>query len=138
MRKSRAIVALTAMLPMLLGSGVARADDHLATRGTVGATLNDAASERARNLESLDRALSSPKAARAAKVVGVGMDQVRGSLNRLSDTELRDLSRRAAALGSNPAAGHYHHDEAEDAVELLVFIAIIGAIAIAAVEIANS
>jgi hypothetical protein len=122
---------------MLLGSGVARADDHLVTQGAVGTRLKDAASERARNLESLDRALASPKAARAARIVGVGIDQVRGSLTRLSDNELRDLTQRAAALGSNPAAGHYH-DDAEDAVELLVFIAIIGAIAIAAVEIANS
>ena len=137
MRKTCAIVALAAMLPMLVGPGVARADDHLVTQGAVGTRLNDAASERARNLASLDRALASPKAARAAKVAGVGIDRVRGSLARLSDNELRDLTRRAAALGSDPAGGH-HHDEAEDAVELLVFIAIIGAIAIAAVEIANS
>jgi hypothetical protein len=123
---------------MLLGSGVAGAADHLVTRGAVGTRLKDAASERARNLETLDRALVSPKAARAARIVGVGIDQVRGSLTRLSDNELRDLTQRAAALGSNPAAGHYYHDGAEDAVELLVFIAIIGAIAIAAVEIANS
>jgi hypothetical protein len=137
MRKSYAIVALTGLLPMLIGSGVARAEDHLVPGGAVGARLDAAASERAQNLASLDRALASPKAARAAKVVGVGIDKVRGSLSRLSDNELRDLSKRAASLGSNPAAGHYH-DEADEAVEALVFIAIIAAIAIAAVEIAHS
>ena len=137
MRKSRAILALAAMLPMLLGSGVARGDDHLVTRGAVGARLSDAASERTRNLASLDRALASTKAARAAKIVGVGIDQVRGSLPRLSDDELRDLSRRAAALESDPAAGHSYHGT-EDAVELLVFIAIIGAIALVALEAARS
>jgi hypothetical protein len=135
MRKSCAIVALTAML---LGSGVVgRADDHLVKQGAVGARLNDAAAERAQNLAALDHALASPKAAHAAKVVGVSIEQVRGSLSRLSDNELRDLTRRATALRSDPAAGHYH-DDADDAVEAIVFIAIIGAIAIAAVEIAHS
>ena len=134
MRKSCAIVALTAML---LGSGVvARADDHLVKQDAVGARLNDAAAERAQNLAALDHALASPKAVRAAKVVGVSIDQVRNSLSRLSDNELRDLTRRATALRSDPAAGHYH--DADDAVEAIVFIAIIGAIAIAAVEIAHS
>ena len=138
MKKSCAIVALMGLLPMLIGSGVARADDHLVTGRSVAARLDAMASERAQNLATLDRALASPKAGGAAKIVGVSIDQVRGSLSRLSDNELRDLSKRAAALGSDPAAGHYYHDDAHEAGEALVFIAIIAAIAIAAVEIAHS
>ena len=52
MRKPCAIIALAGML---VGSPIARADDHLVTQGTVDARLADAASQRARNLASCSK-----------------------------------------------------------------------------------
>jgi pyruvate/2-oxoglutarate dehydrogenase complex dihydrolipoamide acyltransferase (E2) component len=98
-------------------------------RGTVGSRLSDAASERAQQLAAVDKALASPRAARVAGRAGVDIDKVRGGLPHLSDSELRDLSQRAAALGSNPAGGYY--DDAADMVLLLLVVAVAAAVAIA-------
>lgn len=132
MRKPCAILALTAML---FGSAGVHAEDHLVSRGVLGNSLTNAAAERARNLELLEGALASPRANRAAAMAGFDIDKVRGSLARLSDDEVRDLSRRAATLNSDPTAGHYGDD---DAVELLVVVALIGAIALVAIEVADN
>jgi hypothetical protein len=106
------------------------ADDHLVTRGTLGSRLSDAASERARNLSSLDGLLASPRAARVAGKAGVDIDQVRGALPHLSDGELRDLSHRATALGNDPVAGD-DYDDMADLVVLLVVVAVAAAVVVA-------
>ena len=95
MRKPFAILTL---ISMLFAVPIARADDHLVTRGAVNQRLADAATERARNLASVDGVLASPRAVKAAAIAGVDINRVRTSLPRLSDTDLRDLSQRAAAL----------------------------------------
>ena len=130
MRKPFAVLTLISMLFATVP--IARADDHLVSRGAVNQRLADAATERARNLASVDGVLASPRASRVAARAGVDLNSVRASLPRLSDADLRDLSRRAAALRSDPVAGHY--DEAEDA---LVFVILIAAAALVLIAVAN-
>jgi hypothetical protein len=129
MRKPWAILTL---ISMLFAVPVARADDHLVSRGAVDQRLADAATERARNLASVAGVLASPRASKAAAIAGVDLDRVRASLPRLSDADLRDLSQRAAALRSDPVAGHYH--DAEDA---LVFIIVLAAAALVLIAVAD-
>jgi pyruvate/2-oxoglutarate dehydrogenase complex dihydrolipoamide acyltransferase (E2) component len=129
MRKPWAVLTL---ISMLFAVPIARADDHLVTRGAVNQRLADAATDRARNLASVEGVLASPRASKAAAIAGVDLHRVRTSLPRLSDADLRDLSQRAAALKSDPAAGHY--DEAEDA---LVLVIVIAAAALVLIAVAN-
>jgi len=53
----------------------------------------------------LQGALSSPQAGAAANALGVDIVAVRAAAPSLSDSELRDLAARAAALDRDPAAG---------------------------------
>jgi hypothetical protein len=110
-------------------------DEHVVSRASIDQKLAGAAAERARNLASINEALSSPSASRAAASVGVGVDRVRRALPRLSDADLRDLSRRAAELRTDPVSGHrrYYHDH-DDSIELLLFVALIGAITLVVVH----
>lgn len=129
MRKPMAILTL---ISMLFAVPIARADDHLVANPTVDLRLSGAASERVRDLASVDRVLASPRAARTAARAGVDLKRVRTSLPTLSDADLRDLSQRAAALRSDPVAGHYH--DAEDA---LVFIIVLSAAALVLIAVAD-
>jgi hypothetical protein len=129
MRKPCAVMTL---LSMLFAVPIARADDHLAPRGAVKQRLEDAASDRVRDLARVEGVLASSHASRAAAIAGVDLNRVRASLPQLSDADLRDLSQRAAALGSDPVAGHY--DEAEDA---LVFIIVVSAAALVLIAVAD-
>jgi hypothetical protein len=131
MRKPCAILTLAAML---FGSAGVYGQDHLVSPGVLGNSLTQAAAERARNLERLDGALASRRASQAAAVAGFDIDDVRASLAGLTNDEVRDLARRATAIDSDPTAGHYGDD---DAVELLVIVALIGAIALVAIELAD-
>jgi hypothetical protein len=125
-------LALLTLISMMFAAPVSRADDHMVTRRQLDQRLADAATERARNLASVDGFLSSPRAGKAAAIAGIDLGQVRSSLPRLSDRDLRDLSRRAAALGSDPVAGHY--GDAEDA---LVFVIVIAAAALVLIAVAD-
>lgn len=109
-----------------------RAEDHLVARGAVQQRLAEAASERAQNLASVQGVLASPRAPKVAAIAGVDLGRVRTSLPGLSDTDLRDLSRRAAALKSDPVAGHYR--DSEDA---LVFVIFISAAALVLIAVAD-
>jgi len=129
MRKPCAVLTL---ISMVCAVPIARADDHLVSGGLVDRELAEAANERANNLMSVDGVLRSARAGKVAAVVGVNLDQVRASLPQLSDADLRDLSQRAAALKSDPAAGHYR--EAEDA---LVFVIVIAAAALVLIAFAD-
>jgi hypothetical protein len=102
MRKCFAVVALCGSLST---AEAARADGHLVSPANVQDHLAESADARARNLATLDRVLSSPRAPSAAAVAGVDLRAVRGALATLSDAELRDLVARSAALQTDPAAG---------------------------------
>ncbi|HET7294627.1 MAG TPA: hypothetical protein VFM88_19550 [Vicinamibacteria bacterium] len=114
--------AMLALISMLFAVPIVSADDHLVSRGAADQRLAGAAAERARNIASLDALLASPGAGKAAAVAGLDRDRARRELPRLSDGELSDLARRAAALGSDPAAG-YHGDAAGALVLVMVFSA---------------
>jgi hypothetical protein len=129
MRKPCAILTL---ISTLFAVPIARAGDHLVSRGAVDQRLAEAATERAANLASVEGLLSSPRAGKAAAIAGVDLERVRTSLPRLSDADLRDLSQRAAALESDPVAGHY--GEAEDALVFVIVIAAAGLVLIAVAD----
>lgn len=132
--------AFAVLVPLVLISGTVMAgqDDHVVSRATIDQKLAGAAVERSRNLASVNAALSSPNAARAAASLGVGVDRMRRALPRLSDADLRDLSRRAATLRTDPLSGHrrYYHDY-DDSIELLLLVALIGAIALIVIHAAE-
>ena len=102
MRKSLAVLAV---LAALLASDRAFAEDHLVTSATAEARLAEAEAARQSDLALLDGVLSSPEAAAAAKAVGANLADVRRATPTLSDSELRDLAVRAAALQADPVAG---------------------------------
>jgi hypothetical protein len=130
--------AVLALLALVSGPVMASPDDHVVSRATIDQKLAGAAADRARNLASVNEALSSPNAARAAASVGVDVDRVRRALPRLSDADLRDLSKRAAALRTDPLSGHRrHYHDYDDSVELLLLVALIGAIALIVIHAAE-
>jgi len=65
MRKPCAILTL---ISMLFAVPIARAGDHLVSRGAVDQRLAEAATERAANLASVEGLLSSPRAGKAAAI----------------------------------------------------------------------
>jgi hypothetical protein len=129
MRKPCATLTL---ISMLFAVPIARAEDHLVSGGAVNKKLAEAATERASNLRSVEGVLGSARASKVASAAGIDLDYVRASLPQLSDADLRDLSHRAAALKSNPVAGHY--GEAEDA---LVFVIVVAAAALVLIAFAD-
>jgi hypothetical protein len=102
MRKS---VALLSLAGGLLCAGRAMAEDHLASPEAVRSRLDAAVAEREQGLATLDRFLSSPRAASAARILRADVGKVKASLAGLSDAEVQDLAARAETLTSDPVAG---------------------------------
>jgi len=101
----RKIVAAVAMTLALGAADRARAGDHLVTSAAARARLAEAEAARQGDLAVVDRALSSPEAAAAARALGADLDGVRRAAPLLTDAELRDLATRSASLQADPAAG---------------------------------
>ena len=99
------IVAAVAMTLALGAADRARAGDHLVTSAAARARLAEAEAARQGDLAVVDRALSSPEAAAAARALGADLDGVRRAAPLLTDAELRDLATRSASLQADPAAG---------------------------------
>jgi hypothetical protein len=129
MRKSYVALILSAAIA---AAPVVRAQDHLVSRQDTASQLKEAAAERAHHLATLDATLALPQAHQAAAVAGFDVGKLRAGLPQLSDTDLRELSARAAALRADPAAGHYRY---HDAVEGLLFIALLAAIALVIIDV---
>jgi hypothetical protein len=89
----------------LLSADLGFAQEHLVRPDLVQQRLLDAASQRDRDLATVQAAFSSPEAARAAGVLGVSLVSVQSRLDALDDAELHELATRAAALDSDPVAG---------------------------------
>jgi hypothetical protein len=124
MRRSVAAVVVAMALALVAADG-ARAGEHLVTSTASQVRLREAEAARQGDLALVDRVLSSPEAAAAARAVGADMDAVRRAALLLSDEELRDLAARAAALPADPAAGISDHD-----LRWLLYIFLIVAIVI--------
>lgn len=97
---ANALIALA-----VLAAGSASAEDHLAPQAAVSARLAAATRTGAAERASLDRALATPDAERTAHRLGVDIRDVRAAAATLTDAEARELSERASALKSDPAAG---------------------------------
>lgn len=98
-------LAVVGVAGTLICAGFARAEDHLVSRESVEARLAESAVERERDLQAVDRMLSSPQAVSAAAALRFDLSRVREVVPNLSDTELRDLAARSAALHTDPTAG---------------------------------
>ena len=118
-------MALAFAAGLLIAPGMARGQEHLVSPETAGARLAEAASQRRHDEATLESALSRPAATRAAATVGADLKTVRQAVATLSDSELRDLARRAEALQVDPAAGLDHDIEQLLIVFLIVAIVIL-------------
>jgi hypothetical protein len=102
MRKTLTVLSIALASFM---AGQAMAADHVVSPEAAQQQLQDASAARERSLATLDHALSSPEAARAAASVGADTAALRSALPTLSDAEIADLAQRAAALDTDPVAG---------------------------------
>jgi len=118
MRMSLALAAIAALV-----AGNALAQHHLLSRDAAGDRLAAATQDRRQALDTVDRALATPDAARAASSVGVDIAAVRAAVPALSDAELADISARAAALESDPVAGLDH--DIKLLLEIFLIVAIV-------------
>jgi hypothetical protein len=108
MRKS--LAALVVAMVALVAADRAFTEEHVVTAQAAQARLAEAEAGRQADLATLDRVLSSSEAAAAAKTVGADLGDLRRVAPTMSDSELRDLAVRAAALESDPVAGVTDHD----------------------------
>ena len=106
----KSLAALKVAMVALVAADRAFAQEHLVTTTAAQARLAEAEAARQHDLAVLDGVLSTPEAAAAAKAVGADLDGVRRAAPTLSDSELRDLATRAAALQGDPIAGVTDHD----------------------------
>ena len=81
------------------------ADEHLVSETAMQKRLSAAATERAASIAVLETVLDTPEAVQACRAASVSVASLKGQLPFLSDEELRDLSRRAAELETDPVAG---------------------------------
>ena len=117
MRTSLALAAVALL------AGNAFAQDHLLSRDAARDRLAAATQDRRQALDTVDRTLATPDAARAASSVGVDIAAVRAAVPALSDAELADISARAAALESDPVAGLDH--DIKLLLEIFLIVAIV-------------
>ncbi len=123
MHAKKNVLSLAALV--LLVAGAARAEQHLVSPEAASARLAEAAAVRAHDQATLEAALATPAASRAAARVGADLSAVRDAVPTLSDSELRDLARRAEALRTDPAAGLDHDVQQLLVVFLIVAIVIL-------------
>ena len=119
----RTSLAVAAAMVAILAAPPAFTQDHLLGRDTAQARLAAAAAERRHELAAVDRVLATPEAARAASAVGIDIAAVRATVPALSDSELADLSARAAALEADPVAGLDH--DIKLLLEIFLIVAIV-------------
>jgi hypothetical protein len=104
LRRSLAVLAAAVFVTSAL-SGPVQAQQHVVTPEAAQARLAEAAAERARHLAAVDSVLATPEASAAVQALGQDMKRLRAAVPALSDSELRDLAARAAALQTDPVAG---------------------------------
>ena len=120
-----------AIVALCLGPGPASAG-HLVESRAVSAQLEAAAAARTRDVQAVERALSTPQAGAAAHALGVDLRDLRAGIPSLADEELRDLGRRAALLDQDPVSGRLDPD-LNDVLVVFLLVAIV-AVVLAAVD----
>jgi hypothetical protein len=81
------------------------AEEHLVGPEESQQQLLQAAAARGRDLATVQAFVASPEGSAALARVGLDASAVRSAVAGLSDTELRDVAARAAALQADPVAG---------------------------------
>jgi hypothetical protein len=117
----RTTLTLAAVAALVAGNALAQ--DHLLSRDAAQERLAATTQDRRQALDTVDRVLATPEAARAASSVGVDIAAVRAAVPALSDSELADISARAAALESDPVAGLDH--DIKLLLEIFLIVAIV-------------
>ena len=100
----REIVAIALLLSVARAER-ASAADHLVSAASVQEQVAEAYRDREQKIVAVEALLDTTEATRAAEVSGVSVARLKRQVALLSDADLRDLSLRAKALGSDPAAG---------------------------------
>ena len=83
----------------------ASAWSHVVSPADVEARVIEAEAARARDIATVNEALSSPGVARVAHETGIDVNQLRGAMSTLTADELEDLAARVTALQTDPAGG---------------------------------
>jgi len=126
----RRVAAVVAVMTLALGAADrALAQEHLVSEAAAQALLAEVEALRQGDLALVERVLSSPQAATAARSVGADLDAVRRATPTLTDAELREVAARAAALGQDPVAGVSDND-----IRWLLYIFLIVAIVILVIK----
>lgn len=99
--------------------------DHLVGPATAQERLAATTTDRARDLQNIESALSSPAAASVASALGVRIERLKVGVRALSDRELRDLALRAATLEKDPVAGTLSDGEVHDLLVIFLIVAIV-------------
>jgi hypothetical protein len=99
-------VALSLSISQLAAPAAQAAEAaHLVTGPVMASRLADRAAQRAAEIELVQQTLDSGAAQGQAKALGFDPARLRAAVPHLSDSELQELSRRAAAV-KDVAAGH--------------------------------
>lgn len=117
-----AILALLAFTPALRAQQ-ADQNDHLVSPNQLQQQVQSESAARQKNIDTLTQFLSSPTAVRAMESNHIDPAQVKNAIPALSDSELADLSARAAQAQQQFAAGAMSNNTL--LIIILVLVAVI-------------
>lgn len=100
---------------------------HVVDSQQVATRLAERAAEREAQVDLVRSVLDTAEAQKQARVMGLSIDKMRGSVSHLSDSELKDLSQRAERVKDVAAAGHRGGD---DGLVILAVILLVAGLAV--------
>lgn len=125
------ILAILVLCSVVGSARAAFCGDHLVPSAASQRRLAQASIEHARDVATVERALSSPRAAAAAATLGVSLDHLKAAVPTLSQSEVRDLAARASLVRADPVAG-YHSEDVDDLLVVILVVAIVALVLSAA------
>lgn len=108
-RLGRTLATALSLAVLQLSIPAAQAAEHLVDSRTLAEHLLESATTREARIALFQQALGRPEVRQKARSMGVSADKLAKALPHLSDTELADLSDRAAHV-KDVAAGHRSND----------------------------
>ena len=117
-----AILSLLAFTPALRAQQAGQSD-HLVSPGQLQQQVQSASATRQKNIDTLTQFLSTPAAVREMKSAHIDPAQVQNAIPNLSDSELANLSARAAQAQQQFAAGNMSNQTL--LIIILVLVAVI-------------
>ena len=110
-------------------NAIAQASQHLVSPSDLTEATVDSSQQRQRNIDTLDRFISSPKAQQALESAHIDSQQVKKAVSGLSDEEIAQLAKRADKAQVDFAAGNItDHD-------LLIILVCIAALVLVIVAV---